>query len=350
MDRRDDMGSTYRVSLAGRSYEFADLRTLMAKASPRRSGDELAGIAAESQEERVAAQICLADVELSRFLDEPLIAWELDDVTRLIHEQHDVEAFAPIRSMSVGELRDWLLAYETTTQTLRDVAWGLSARDGGRGQQDHGQPGPRARRQQVFERHGVPLDGRTAGPALGAAAAESPHRRRARDPGVGRRRPAARLRRRGDRHQPGARLASALSTAAGDARPADRPVRHPDAIVRPRARHHHAAVHRGRGAGRPRVPVDRWDGGDQSIVRRVARPARRGACGGGVVGARHGRIAGDVLRDRTGIVPVRGRCPRCRSADPRGSRLCGGSPVRPVPREHRRRASSARSTCSTASR
>ena len=126
MDRRDDMGSTYRVSLAGRSYEFADLRTLMAKASPRRSGDELAGIAAESQEERVAAQICLADVELSRFLDEPLIAWELDDVTRLIHEQHDVEAFAPIRSMSVGELRDWLLAYETTTQTLRDVAWGLS--------------------------------------------------------------------------------------------------------------------------------------------------------------------------------------------------------------------------------
>ncbi|MET0907963.1 MAG: ethanolamine ammonia-lyase subunit EutB [Ilumatobacteraceae bacterium] len=120
------MQSTYGVSLAGHAYEFGDLRTLMAKASPRRSGDELAGVAAGSQEERVAAQLCLADVELTRFLDEPLVAWEIDDVTRLIHEQHDADAFAPIRSMTVGELRDWLLSYETTTRTLRDVAWGLT--------------------------------------------------------------------------------------------------------------------------------------------------------------------------------------------------------------------------------
>ena len=99
---------------------------MLARASPRRSGDELAGIAASSQEERVAAQYCLADVELAAFLDEPVVPWEIDDVTRLIHDQQRDDAFAPIRSMTVGELRDWLLSDETTTTDLADVAWGLT--------------------------------------------------------------------------------------------------------------------------------------------------------------------------------------------------------------------------------
>ena len=120
------MSRTYRAALAGHAYEFGDLRSLMARASPRRSGDELAGIAAESQAERVAAQLCLADVELAAFLDEPLVPWETDDVTRLIHEQHDPNAFGPVRSMTVGEFRDWLLAYETTTEDLAALAWGLT--------------------------------------------------------------------------------------------------------------------------------------------------------------------------------------------------------------------------------
>lgn len=120
------MTGTYSVTLDGRSYRFDDLRTVMARASPRRSGDELAGVAASSQEERVAAQHCLADVELAAFLEEPLVPWEIDDVTRLIHDQHRDDAFAPIRSMTVGELRDWLLSDDTTSTDLAAVAWGLT--------------------------------------------------------------------------------------------------------------------------------------------------------------------------------------------------------------------------------
>ncbi|MGB0111795.1 MAG: ethanolamine ammonia-lyase subunit EutB [Ilumatobacteraceae bacterium] len=114
------------VSLAGRSFTFDGLVDLMAIASPRRSGDELAGIAAGSEAARVAAQMCLADVELTAFLDEPLVDPDLDDVTRLIQEQHDAAAFAPVRSMTVGELREWMLDYDTTTADLRAVAWGLT--------------------------------------------------------------------------------------------------------------------------------------------------------------------------------------------------------------------------------
>ncbi len=120
------MSGPYGVTLAGRSYAFGDLRTLMARASPKRSGDELAGIAAQSQEERVAAQLCLADVELAAFLDEPLVAWEIDDVSRLILTQHRPDAFAPVSSLTVGEFRDWLLDYDTTTADLAAIAWGLT--------------------------------------------------------------------------------------------------------------------------------------------------------------------------------------------------------------------------------
>ncbi len=115
-----------RLSLGGKTYRFADLKTLMARATPRRSGDELAGLAAESAAERVAAQHCLADVPLTRFLEEPLVPYEEDEVTRLILERHDREAFAPIRNLSVGGLRDWLLRYETDTATLGALAPGLT--------------------------------------------------------------------------------------------------------------------------------------------------------------------------------------------------------------------------------
>jgi ethanolamine ammonia-lyase large subunit len=89
-----------------------NLKTLLAKASPVRSGDQLAGIAASSAEERVAAQMQLADTPLRRFLDEPLIPYETDEVTRLIVDSHDSAAFAPIANLSVGEFREWLLAAE----------------------------------------------------------------------------------------------------------------------------------------------------------------------------------------------------------------------------------------------
>ena len=117
---------SYHLALHGTHYEFRDLKTLLAKASPLRSGDQLAGVAAANAQERVAAQLCLAEVPLSRFLEEPLIPYEQDEVTRLILDRHDRVAFAPVKNLTVGEFRDWLLRYETETLTLSALASGLT--------------------------------------------------------------------------------------------------------------------------------------------------------------------------------------------------------------------------------
>ena len=98
---------------------------MLAKATPARSGDELAGIAAESPEERAAAQMALADVPLTRFLAEPLIPYETDEVTRLIFDGHDRQAFALIASLSVGDFRDWLLSEAADGPTLAALAPGI---------------------------------------------------------------------------------------------------------------------------------------------------------------------------------------------------------------------------------
>jgi ethanolamine ammonia-lyase large subunit len=102
-----------------------NLRELLAKASPARSGDELAGLAAASAEERVRAQMKLADVPLKDFLLQPLIPYEDDEVTRLICDSHDAEAFAPIAHLTVGDFRDWLLSEQATTKCLCALAAGL---------------------------------------------------------------------------------------------------------------------------------------------------------------------------------------------------------------------------------
>jgi len=116
----------YRVALDGAGYAFPNLGTLLAKASPLRSGDQLAGVAANSARERVAAQLCLADVPLAQFLVEPLIPYEVDEVTRLIMDRHDRDAFAPIAALTVGAFRDWLLRYETDAPVLMALAPGLT--------------------------------------------------------------------------------------------------------------------------------------------------------------------------------------------------------------------------------
>ncbi|MFN0300231.1 MAG: ethanolamine ammonia-lyase subunit EutB [Burkholderiales bacterium] len=118
--------TSYHCQLGARRHDFADLRTLLAKASPVRSGDQLAGIAAQSAEERVAAQMCLADVPLQAFLDGPVIPYEDDEVTRLILDSHDRRAFAPVRDLTVGALREWLLSYETDALRLTAVAHGIT--------------------------------------------------------------------------------------------------------------------------------------------------------------------------------------------------------------------------------
>ncbi len=116
----------YTRTLGGRTYQFDDLKTLLAKATPERSGDQLAGLAAESAEERVAAQLCLADVPLTTFLEEPLIPYEDDEVTRLILDTHDRAAFAPVSSLTVGAFREWLLSYATDDATLAALAPGIT--------------------------------------------------------------------------------------------------------------------------------------------------------------------------------------------------------------------------------
>jgi ethanolamine ammonia-lyase large subunit len=103
------------------TYRFDDLKILLAKASPFRSGDALAGLTAGSYEERVAAQMALSDVPLKTFLNEVVIDYDKDEVTRLIIDSHDANAFSPIAHFTVGELRDWLLSDEVDTKTLQKI-------------------------------------------------------------------------------------------------------------------------------------------------------------------------------------------------------------------------------------
>ncbi|HSI39810.1 MAG TPA: ethanolamine ammonia-lyase subunit EutB [Xanthobacteraceae bacterium] len=112
----------YRHMIGAHSYVFADLKDLMAKATPLRSGDMLAGIAAGSAEENVAARMCLAEVPLSTFLNEALVPYEDDEVTRLIIDTHDAVAFRPLSHLTVGEFRDFLLSAAATPEVLATLA------------------------------------------------------------------------------------------------------------------------------------------------------------------------------------------------------------------------------------
>ncbi len=116
----------YAHAFRGETYRFADLKTVLARASARRSGDELAGLAAASDAERVAARAVLADLPLKIFLEDPLIPYETDEVTRLIFDRHNMDAFRPVAHMTVGQFRDWLLSYEADSIALAALAPGLT--------------------------------------------------------------------------------------------------------------------------------------------------------------------------------------------------------------------------------
>src|SRR4051812_6562048 len=116
----------YSATIGPSRYAFPDLKTLLAKASPLRSGDVLAGVAAASGEERVAAQYALADLPLATFLAEQVVPYESDEVTRLIVDSHDRAAFAPIAHLTVGGLRDWLLSDAQTADSLAALAPGIT--------------------------------------------------------------------------------------------------------------------------------------------------------------------------------------------------------------------------------
>jgi ethanolamine ammonia-lyase large subunit len=116
----------YTKTFKGRSYHFKNLKALLAKASPLRSADELAGVAASSEKERAVAQWALADLPLTEFLEEPVLAPEEDEVSRLIAESHDRAAFAPVSSLTVGGFREWLLDDATPDAAIAGVRLGLT--------------------------------------------------------------------------------------------------------------------------------------------------------------------------------------------------------------------------------
>ena len=116
----------YRQTINTTSYAFDDLRDLLAKATPPRSGDRLAGVAADSAEQMIAARMALADVPLKQFLNEAVVPYEDDEVTRLIVDSHDAPSFAAVSSLTVGGFRDWLLSDAATGETLAKLARGIT--------------------------------------------------------------------------------------------------------------------------------------------------------------------------------------------------------------------------------
>jgi ethanolamine ammonia-lyase large subunit len=116
----------YRYTIQQHTYQFDTLTELLAKAGPFRSGDALAGVAAADYKERVAAQLALADVPLKNFLTQHLIPYEQDEVTRLIIDSHNAQAFAPIAHFTTGQFRDWLLSDDATPENLQQLAPGVT--------------------------------------------------------------------------------------------------------------------------------------------------------------------------------------------------------------------------------
>jgi ethanolamine ammonia-lyase large subunit len=116
----------YRYTIDSHTYQFEDLKAVLAKATPARSGDYLAGVASETYAERMAARMCLADIPLKTFLQDLIIPYETDEVTRLIVDTHNAQAFAEISHLTVGDFRDWLLTDEVDTETLTRVAPGIT--------------------------------------------------------------------------------------------------------------------------------------------------------------------------------------------------------------------------------
>ena len=116
----------YHHSVGARTFRFDDLKTLLARATPERSGDHLAGVAAGSAVERAAAQMALADLPLRQFMNEAVVPYEADEVTRLIIDTHDAAAFAPVAHLTVGSFREWLLSDAVDGEALAALASGLT--------------------------------------------------------------------------------------------------------------------------------------------------------------------------------------------------------------------------------
>ena len=167
----------YACALGATLYRFADLKALLGRASPPRAGDRLAGLAADSAEECVAARLALADLPLVKFLEEPLIPYEADEVTRLIVDSHDRAAFAPVAALTVGGFRDFLLSDAATTDALAALAPRPDPGNGGRRFEADAQSGSDRGREKDLRRHALSHHDRPAGTSFDPAAAQSSKRR-----------------------------------------------------------------------------------------------------------------------------------------------------------------------------
>lgn len=116
-----------KTRLFGLTYQFKDLNEVQAKASEQKSGDELAGLAATSKEERAAAKIVLADMSLSDIRNNPAVPYELDDVTRVIQDQVNEAVYNEIKNWTIAELRDFLMEYTSTGPVIQRIATGLTS-------------------------------------------------------------------------------------------------------------------------------------------------------------------------------------------------------------------------------
>ncbi len=260
----------YATHLADTAHTFPDLRTLLARASPDRAGDRLAGLAAENQQARVAARIALADVPLTRFLAEPLIDPDTDEVSRLILDQSRRKRLRARRFAERRRIPRFPALRRSRPANPRRARAGRDAGNGGGGVETHAQSGS-DRRRRARSRSSPASATRSASRAGSPCAAAEPSDRRSRgDRRVYFGRPHVRLRRRRDRHQSGDRQRRARRRALHARRRSHPPLRHPDAILRARPCYD---MLRADGAGRPgrsRLSVDRRHRGREQQLRRDA--------------------------------------------------------------------------------
>jgi len=194
----------YTHTFGNRTWTFSDLKSLLAKASPARSGDQLAGIAAENDEERMMARMALAEVPLKRFLEEALVPYESDEVTRLIFDSHDKNAFVEISHLTVGGFRNWWLNNTADTEMLTRIAPAVTP--------EMAAAVSKLKMKVVYiaatssakmpRRDALPQHHRSQRAHVCASAAEPSDGRRKGHRRLNARRPALWLRRRGHRHQP----------------------------------------------------------------------------------------------------------------------------------------------------
>ena len=116
-----------KTLLFGKTYAFRDVKDVLAKANEEKSGDKMAGIAAENAEERVAAKVVLANLLLSDLRENPVAPYESDEVTRIIQDDLNERIYAEIRNWTVSDLREWLLAETTTSDDISRVRRGLTS-------------------------------------------------------------------------------------------------------------------------------------------------------------------------------------------------------------------------------